>query len=80
MNPHDNDEGRLDGRRGRKTAEKRVVHPQAAASFTLTSTHPTCRLCLAEEVTAISVGPDLRTLTVRCVKCGYEAVLVVSDD
>ncbi len=52
----------------------------STTSSTSVSTRPTCSHCLADEIAILSVGPDLRTVTVRCDKCGCEAVLVVSDD
>ena len=38
-----------------------------------------CPNCRSEKLVALGVGPDLRTVAVRCMTCGRESVIAVSD-
>ena len=38
-----------------------------------------CPCCRSENLVALGVGPDLRTVAVRCMVCGRESVIAVSS-
>ena len=38
-----------------------------------------CPQCQSDGLKAIDIGPDLRTLTVRCSTCCRESVITVSE-
>ena len=37
----------------------------------------TCPDCQSDKLTVLAVGPDLRTILLRCARCGRETVVVV---
>jgi transcription elongation factor Elf1 len=38
-----------------------------------------CPHCRSDQLVALAVGPDLRTITVRCAICGQQSVVTVSE-